>query len=79
MPLGHNPSTRLMPQGHKVNVYGILLYKRITVKNKMRLLCFFLKKSTFYFIKRFNTSPFSSLRVIVVFDSLIGERVLQNF
>jgi len=22
MPLGQNPSTRLMPQGHKVNVYG---------------------------------------------------------
>ena len=24
MPLGHNPSTRLMPQGHKVRVYGTL-------------------------------------------------------
>jgi hypothetical protein len=22
MSLGHNPSTRLMPQGHKVSVYG---------------------------------------------------------
>jgi hypothetical protein len=22
MPLRHNPSTRLMPQGYKVNVYG---------------------------------------------------------
>jgi hypothetical protein len=24
MPLGHNPSTSLMPQGHKVRVYGNL-------------------------------------------------------
>ncbi len=23
MPLGHNPSTRHMPLGHKVNIYGI--------------------------------------------------------
>jgi len=23
MPLGHNPSTRFMPQGYKVRVYGI--------------------------------------------------------
>jgi hypothetical protein len=26
MPLGHNPSTRLMPLGHKVRVYGRWLH-----------------------------------------------------
>ncbi len=33
MPLGHNLSTRLMPLGHKVNVYGIDFYLKDFYRN----------------------------------------------
>jgi hypothetical protein len=43
MPLGHNPSTRLMPLGHRVSVYG---NKKVPNKNtKSKISIKILRKS----------------------------------